>query len=100
MQAPVDQLQAEGQPQGHLIKALAASMATLSQSINVMAVQLGAKHHEENDEKPAVDGKIGVNAKNPTLIKNPKKEKKRCQNMSAWCIISCSSICPIVPVES
>ncbi len=49
-------------------------MAALSQSVNVMAIQLVTC--EQNNEKPAADGKMGANAKNPTLLENPKKEKE------------------------
>ncbi len=41
------------------IKALAASFATLSQNINLMAVHMGAKQGKGTDSKPAANGKMG-----------------------------------------
>lgn len=75
-------------------KALAASMATLSQHVNVMVIQLGAKPCE------AADAKMGANAKNPVLFKNPKKEKEWLQTLSVGYITYNICKCPIVTVRS
>ncbi len=57
-------------------KVLADSMANFSQSVNVMAIQFGANSHEQQDEKPAADGKMSANAKYPVLLKNHKEKKE------------------------
>ncbi len=44
--------------------------------MNVMAIQMGTKSGVGGNMKPVADAKMCANAKNPTLIKNPKKEKK------------------------
>ncbi len=41
-----------------------------------MAIQLGTNSCEQQDEIPAGDGKMGANAKNQVLLKNPKKDKE------------------------
>ncbi len=56
--------------------ALAASVATLSKNVNVMAVHMSGKSDKDDDAKPAADGKMASNAKNSALCKTPKKEKE------------------------
>ncbi len=75
-------------------------MTILSNHVNMMAVQMCAKSGNDNDVKPDDDQKMGTNTKNPVLTKTVKKEKDWCQTLSAECITSCSSICPIVTVKS
>ncbi len=74
-------------------------MATLSKNMNMMAIQLGAKSGEEEDTKSVSDVKMGVNAKNPALTKNPENEKEWCQTLSTGCINLWGNICPIVTVK-
>ncbi len=61
----MDQLQAEDQPLEQGIQSLAPSVATFSQNVNVMAIQMGAKYGGDNSTKTAADGKKSTNAKNP-----------------------------------
>ncbi len=58
--------------------ALLASVATLSNSINVMVTRMGpgASGIEDDDAKPAADDKMKSNAHNSALTKNLKKEKE------------------------
>ncbi len=55
-------------------KAIAVSFATLSKNFNTMVVNLGASN--EGKKQPSRDEKMGANAKNLILAKNPKKEKE------------------------
>ncbi len=59
-------------------RALVASVATLSNSVNVMAASMhpGAAGHNDDNAKPAADNKMWSNSRNSALIKNPKKEKE------------------------
>ena len=59
-------------------RALVASVATLSNSVNVMAASMhpGAAGHDDDNAKPAADDKMRSNSRNSALIKNPKKEKE------------------------
>ncbi len=59
-------------------RALVASVATLSNSVNVMAACMHpeAAGYDEDDAKPAADDKMQSNSRNSALIKNPKKEKE------------------------
>ncbi len=63
-------------PKSAEYKALAASAATLSRNVNVMAAKMTGKASNNNDAKPAADGKMGANSKNPALCKTPKKAKE------------------------
>ncbi len=56
--------------------ALAASIATLSKNVNVMATHMSGKSDKDDDAKTAAAGKIASNAKNSTLCKTLKKEKE------------------------
>ncbi len=56
--------------------ALAASVATLSKNVNVMAAHMGGCSDENDDAKLPADGKMASNAKNSALCKTPKKEKE------------------------
>ncbi len=51
------------------------SVATLSDNINITAMQMVAKS-DGNDKSPVRDGKMGAIAKNSALTKNPKQEKE------------------------
>ncbi len=44
--------------------------------MNMMAVQMGAKSGDDEDAKSDAGARMGANAKNPMLTKNPKKEKE------------------------
>ncbi len=63
-------------PKSAEYRALAASVATLSQNINVMAVHMSGRSDEDDDAKPPTNGKMASNAKNSALCKTPKKEKE------------------------
>ncbi len=56
--------------------ALAASVATLSKNVNVIATQMRGKSGEDDDAKPPDNGKMASNAKKSALCKIPKKEKE------------------------
>ncbi len=59
-------------------RALVASVATLSNSVNVMAARMHpeAADHDEDDAKPAADDKMRSNSRNSALTKNLKKKKE------------------------
>ncbi len=73
--------------------ALAASVATLSQNMNIMAAHMGARAGDDDDAKPAADDKMGANVCNSALCKNPKKEK----NDTRLCLMGLSP-CIVVSV--
>ncbi len=73
---PIDQLPTQGYPQEQLIKALIASMATLSQHIKAVTVHMGEKPSKDNDAMLASDRKMSSNAENTALTKDPKKEQE------------------------
>ncbi len=58
--------------------ALVASVATLSNSVNVMAARMHpeAAGNKGDDGKPAADDRMRSNSHNNALTKNPKKEKE------------------------
>ncbi len=64
-----------------------------------MTIQFDVKACEE-DDKPSADGKMSANTKNPSLLKNPKKDTEWHQTLSAGCKPSHSSMCPLVIVKS
>ncbi len=56
--------------------ALAKSVATLSENVNVMAAHMSGKSGKDKDAKPAADDKLVSNACNSTLCKTLKKEEE------------------------
>ncbi len=60
-------------------RTLVASIAILSNSVNVMATHMGpgaAGGDNDDDAKPVADDKMKSNAHNSALTKSPKKEKE------------------------
>ncbi len=59
-------------------RALVASIATLSNSVNVMATHMGpgTSSSEDDDAKPTAVNKMKSNTRNSVLTKNLKKEKE------------------------
>ena len=69
----------QGGGRGDDFKALLASVATLSNSVHVMAAASTGRSADagnDDDAKPAAPDKMGSNARNSALTKNPKKEKE------------------------
>ncbi len=56
--------------------ALAASVATLSKNVNVMAAHMSGCSDKDDDTKPPTDGKMASNARNSVLCNTSKKEKE------------------------
>ncbi len=63
-------------PRSKEYRALAASVAALSQNVNVMAAHMSANSGEDDNAKPAASDKMGSNARNSALTKNLRNEKE------------------------
>ncbi len=66
----------KGDPKSAKYCVLAASFATHSKNVNIIAAHMGANTGEDDNVKRAVDGKMASNAKNSFFSKNPKKERE------------------------
>ncbi len=62
-------------PKSAEYKALAASIATLFKNINVIPAHMVGKASNNEDAKPAADGKMGANMKNSAFCKKPKRRR-------------------------
>ncbi len=61
-------------PKSDKFQALTASVTTLSKNLNVMAAHVGGQSSDDDDGKPAADGKMGANMRNTVHTKTSKKE--------------------------
>ncbi len=48
----------------------------------MMAAHVGGQSNNDDNAKPASDGRMGLNARNPALTKAAKKEKECYQTLS------------------